>query len=58
MCMGWFLRKSTEATQLGQEFGQLAVVYGELRQEAEVIVCDRRREEYAAAGGGDGVGSP
>lgn len=28
-----------DAVRLGQQFGQLAVVYGELGQEAELVVC-------------------
>ncbi len=34
-----------DAARLGQRFGQLAVVYGELGQEAELVVVDRIREE-------------
>jgi hypothetical protein len=35
----------TDAMHLGREFGQLAIVYGELGQEAELIVCDGSGEE-------------
>jgi hypothetical protein len=30
-----------DAIQLGQEFGQLAIVYGELGHEAELVACER-----------------
>lgn len=35
----------TDAMHLGRKFGQLAIVYGELEQEAELIACDGSREE-------------
>lgn len=34
-----------DAVRLGQQFGQLAVVYGELGQGAELVVCGQQREE-------------
>jgi hypothetical protein len=33
-----------DAVRLGQQFGQLAVVYGELGQEAELVVCGQQRD--------------
>jgi hypothetical protein len=32
-----------DAVLLGRQFGQLAVVYGELGRETELLVCERRR---------------
>jgi len=32
--------RRTDAMRLGQRFGQIAVVFGELRHEAELVVCD------------------
>jgi hypothetical protein len=34
-----------DAVRLGQEFGQLAVVYGDLGQEAELVVCGSQLED-------------
>jgi Protein of unknown function (DUF3293) len=31
-----------DATRLGQQFGQLAVVYGEMGQRAELVVCGQQ----------------
>ncbi len=35
----------SDAVQLGRRFGQLAIVYGELGEEAELIVCDGKGEQ-------------
>jgi len=34
-----------DAVRLGQQFGQLAVVYGELGQEAELVVCGQQLDD-------------
>jgi hypothetical protein len=34
-----------DAVRLGRRFGQLAVVFGELGQEADLVACDRTGEE-------------
>ncbi|MGH7389680.1 MAG: DUF3293 domain-containing protein [Candidatus Rokuibacteriota bacterium] len=34
-----------DAVRLGQQFGQLAVVYGELGQEAELVVCGQQPDD-------------